>query len=92
MTGTWERINELSGLKPGWLNGEGEPPSTTVLTAAGRLADAIPVRGDRPRIYPTPEGGMNLEWRDDNLLHSITIGPDLRLDLMTVDRDEESAP
>lgn len=88
MTGTWERINELSGLKPGWLNGEGQPPSSTVLTAAGRLADAIPRAGDRPRIYPTVEGGAQLEWSDGNLLHTITISPDLRLDLMTVDRDE----
>jgi hypothetical protein len=89
VTSTWDRINELSGLKPGWLDGEGEPPRSLVLTAAGRLADAIPDMGERPRIYPTPEGGISLEWRDGDRLQCIIIGPDLRLDMTTIDRNEE---
>lgn len=90
MTDFWTRITELSRLQPGWLDGEGLPPTEQALKAAGRIATALPdpPGEERIRVYPTPAGGVQLEWRDANLLHSITVGPDLRLDLMTVDRNE----
>lgn len=87
MTTTWDRIQELMDLDDGWLNGAGLKPNPVALIRAGVLADAIAAE-QRVRIYPTEGGGVNLEWDDANLLHCITIGPDLRLDLMTVDKDE----
>jgi hypothetical protein len=88
MTNTWDRIEELLALKPGWLDGEGQAPSAPVLLAAGRLVDSIPCPPGTVRIYPTPEGGVELEWDDANLNHAITIGPDRRLHLLTIDREE----
>lgn len=90
MSRTWDRIGELAKLKPGWLDGIGEAPSPQALLRAGIIAEALPQQQEPIRIYPTEAGGVNLEWSDANLLHSITVGPDLRLDLMTVDKDEPS--
>lgn len=89
MTDFWTRMTELSRLEPGWLDGEGLPPTGQALKAAGRIATALPADADPVRAYPTPEGGIELEWDDANLNHTITVGPDLRLHLMTIDRDEE---
>lgn len=86
MTGTWDRVQELMRLEAGWLDGAGAKPDPRVLLRAGVLAEAIPTE-QQVRIYPSEAGGVNLEWSDANLLHSITIGPDMRLDLMTVDKD-----
>ena len=88
MSRTCDRIGELGRLKPGWLDGIGEAPSPQALLRAGIIADALPQQ-EPVRIYPTKAGGVNLEWSDANLLHSITVSPDLRLYLMTVDRDEK---
>jgi hypothetical protein len=89
VTRIWDRIGELGRLKPGWLDGIGEAPSPQALLRAGIIADALPQQQEPVRIYPTEAGGVNLEWSDANLSHSITVGPDLRLYLMTVDRDEK---
>jgi hypothetical protein len=86
MTGTWDRVQELMDLQAGWLDGAGAKPEPRILLRAGVLAEAIPTER-RVRIYPSEDGGVNLEWDDVNLLHCITIGPDMRLDLMTVDKD-----
>lgn len=75
-------------LKPGWLDGEGVPPGPGVAARAVLIAEAVTNWADPIRIYPTPEGGIELEWDDDNLNHTIIIGPDLRLNLATIDRDE----
>lgn len=89
MSRTWDRIGELAKLKPGWLDGIGEAPTPQALLRAGVIAEALPQQQEPVRIYPTEAGGVNLEWSDANLLHSITVGHDLRLYLMTVDRDEK---
>jgi len=70
-----KRILELEGLKPGWLDGEGEklPPSAL---ARVRLSLAkwhkeyeIPI----PYIYPTVEGEISIEWPLDGWAVSATI-------------------
>jgi hypothetical protein len=85
----WDRMIELGNLKPGWLDGEGVPPGPGVIAYAARVAQSVTDWAGPLRIYPTPEGGIELEWDDDNLNHQIVIGPDLRLNLTTIDRNEE---
>ncbi|MFD0405552.1 hypothetical protein [Kitasatospora sp. NPDC127116] len=87
----WARLDELMAVQPGWLDGEGTPPSPAVAAAAAGLAETF-TQWAAPgplRLYPTPEGGIELEWDDDNLNHTIVIGPDLRLNLQTTDRNKE---
>ena len=86
VTGTWDRVQELMDLQAGWLDGAGAKPPPQALLRAGVLAEAIPTE-PQVRIFPVEDGGVNLEWDDATSLHCITIGPDMRLGLMTVDKD-----
>lgn len=59
------RLAELRTMQDGWLDGrEGRPPARAVLCAAETLIWRLCTRlaADRPRIFPTPEGGVDLEW------------------------------
>jgi hypothetical protein len=85
----WGRLDELMALKPGWLDGEGIPPGPGVAARVAALANFLSIWAQPIQIYPTPDGGIEVEWDDGNLNHSITIGPDMRLNLQTIDRNEE---
>jgi len=57
------RLEEMSSLKHGWLEGEGLAPSRDGLLWLSRtyesyISDDCPF----PYAYPTPEGGVRLEW------------------------------
>jgi hypothetical protein len=57
------RLDELSELKDGWLNGEGIAPSIPHLENLKRAFELyfdseLPL----PYLYPTPEGGIQAEW------------------------------
>jgi hypothetical protein len=57
------RIDELRGLKPGWLDRAGDAPSPAFLDwlnqqFESRYPDAVPL----PYLYPTAEGGVQAEW------------------------------
>lgn len=57
------RCEELTQLKDGWLDGEGKAPSKEGLQsflAAWNGADTVAL--PLPHIYPTPEGGVQMEW------------------------------
>ncbi|MGA5820865.1 hypothetical protein ACPC54_23730 [Kitasatospora sp. NPDC094028] len=84
----WARLDELMALKPGWLDGEGVPPGPAVAARVAALINFLSIWASPVRIYPTPEGGIKVEWDDGNLDHSIVIRPDLRLNLQTIDREE----
>lgn len=60
------RCEELAQLKDGWLDGEGAAPTKLGLDAFlaswnSADTDALPL----PHIYPTPEGGIQMEWTQD---------------------------
>lgn len=57
------RLEEIALLKNGWLEGKGAAPPKEGLewlsrTFASQYPDDLPL----PYIYPTPEGGIQLEW------------------------------
>lgn len=57
------RLEELAELKDGWFEGHGLAPSRVSLqwlskTYEASLPDDLPL----PYAYPTPEGGIQLEW------------------------------
>ena len=57
------RLDELRGLKDGWLDGKGKAPAGGDLDWLEqefnvRYPEELPV----PYVYPTPEGGLSLEW------------------------------
>lgn len=77
-----KRFQMLSGLKKGWLLGEGDTPTIETLTTASLIWDTIFAKtGDRANIWPTPEGGVLLEW-GENITFAAQLGntsQDIRL-------------
>ncbi len=57
------RLEELQNLKDGWLDGQGVAPSRMGLDWFAKTIGAnYPADLPRPFIYPTAEGGLQLEW------------------------------
>lgn len=57
------QLEKLKVLQDGWLDGDGSPLSLDLLARVGtwfdeHLSEDTPL----PRLYPTPEGGMEAEW------------------------------
>jgi hypothetical protein len=72
-----DRIAELELLQPGWLDGAGASLAPAAsrqakITLAELLLPGVP----RPRLYPTPEGGVQAEWAVGNYEISLTFKPD----------------
>lgn len=71
-----ERCMELLDLAPGWLDGEGRPPSRDLLELVGEWLEQHQRKdGLQPRLYPTPEGGVEAEWRIGRLDLSVEFDP-----------------
>lgn len=67
-------INELKQLSDGWLDGKGLAPLAQSLDWLSdelrtRYHDDLPA----PFIYPTPEGGVQLEWTLGDIEASLEI-------------------
>jgi len=79
------RLDELASLEPGWLDGEGIPPDAVVIARARRiLADLMSFEVPRPRVFPTPEGGVQAEWTVGDHEISVTFEPDGKLYAVSV--------
>jgi hypothetical protein len=67
---------ELLDLAPGWLDGEGRPPTRKLLDLVGEwLEPHQRNNGQQPRLFPTPEGGVEAEWRIGRLVLLIEFDP-----------------
>lgn len=68
------RIDELRLIKVGWLDGRGLVPSPAGFDwLEGFFSDSYPATLPIPYIYPTEEGGVQLEWRTGNQDLSLEI-------------------
>lgn len=57
------RLEELAGLKDGWLNGKGSALDRERLKLlAGNFRTYFDIALPLPHLYPTPEGGVLAEW------------------------------
>lgn len=71
------RFDELAALPAGWLDGEGVPLDAVVLDRARRiLAELLNFDVPRPRMFPTPKGGIQAEWTVAGHEISVTFEPD----------------
>jgi hypothetical protein len=71
-----DRLDELAALPEGWLDGEGVPPDRVVLRRARQvLADLLNLDVPRPRVFATPEGGVQAEWTARDHETSVTFEP-----------------
>lgn len=80
-----DRLDELASLEPGWLDGEGVRPDAVVINRARRiLADLMSFEVPRPRVFPTPDGGVQAEWTVGDHEISVTLEPDGKLYAVSV--------
>jgi hypothetical protein len=61
----WDRLRSFEQIESGWIEGEGVSPTEVALTRAKDalarvMADDAQI--ERPRVYPTPNGGVQAEW------------------------------
>ncbi len=71
------RFDELAALPAGWLDGEGVPLDAVVLDRPRRiLAELLNFDVPRPRVFPTPDGGVQAEWTVAGDEISVTFEPD----------------
>lgn len=71
------RLNEISALSPGWLDGGGEAVGAKAVETARRLlAELLAHDVPHPRVFPTPEGGVQAEWTIDDREISVTFESD----------------
>lgn len=71
-----ERCMELLALAPGWPDGEGVPPTVELLELVGSWLDEHQLQDlEQPRLFPTPEGGVEAEWRIGRLDLSVEFDP-----------------
>jgi hypothetical protein len=79
------RLDELASLSTGWLDGEGVRPDALVLERARRLlADLLTFEVPCPRVFATPEGGVQAEWTVGEHEVSVTFEPDGKLYAVSV--------
>lgn len=67
-----QRLRELRTLPLGWYDGEGEPPTAASLASAEEFLELNEIDGRTAFIYPTPVGGIEIEWD----VGICTIAPD----------------
>lgn len=93
------QIEQLRRLPAGWLDGKGAPPSGQLLDQISAWLESH-LRGEQPlpRLYPTPEGGVEAEWLIGRLDLSIEFEPGsntVRWHAMDLDRntvEEDTVP
>lgn len=83
------RLAELAGLAPGWLDGQsGEPVDLSAIEFAREVLMRVGELGLAfPRIYPTPEGGVQLEWHGTVRHVELTVSPDLGFEVFRLEAD-----
>ena len=58
-----ERLVELRKLADGWMNGDGMAPSSAALDSLEQALDGhLAELRETPRVFPTLEGGLQMEW------------------------------
>lgn len=69
-----ERLSELARLEHGWLTKSSESPSNEAIrNAMSILTFSADSDFDRPGIFPSAEGGIQLEWRTETRTVEIEI-------------------
>lgn len=58
-----ERLDELSAMQDGWLDGDGIAPYSDVVESTKTLLGALPSKlAQNAYLYPTFEGGIECAW------------------------------
>jgi hypothetical protein len=61
-------VDHLEKLEDGWLDGEGKKQSDKAIATASLV--------NTPKVYPTPDGGVQIEWYVGNSYMIVEIAND----------------
>lgn len=76
-----KRLTHFATLPSGWEDGEGEQISFVALEAAQEILRKLAPESDSPGLYPTPEGGVLIEWARETGVRSIEVLRDASFEL-----------
>lgn len=90
------KLKSFGAFEKGWLMGEGEEFSGSVIRCVERLIDECDASGiNRTNVFPGPNGEIALTMYNDNSFLQFTVNEDLTIDYVKkkdkreVDSDEE---
>lgn len=74
----WDRLESFEQIEAGWIDGDGVAPAGMVITQVREvisrvLADCQDI--ERPKTYPTPMGGVQVEWVMGNWAIDVKFSP-----------------
>ncbi|UPZ30433.1 hypothetical protein MUK60_23200 [Streptomyces sp. LRE541] len=85
-----ERLAELHDLEAGWLDGVGQQVSRKVLRQAeSLLLEFLDEQVKRPYIYPTEDGGVQLEWPYSSGEVTLTITSDEKVEAYAFSKEDD---
>lgn len=83
------RLTEFAQLPSGWLGGEGAQISFIALDGTQQLLRATATMDvPRPGVFPTPEGGVLVEWTQQSGIYSVEVLEDGAFELFSIKRDQ----
>ncbi|MER6673792.1 hypothetical protein [Streptomyces sp. NPDC000983] len=85
-----ERLAELHDLEAGWLDGVGQQVSRKVLREAeSLLLEFLDEQIQRPYIYPTEDGGVQLEWPYSAGEVTLTVTADEKVEAYAFSKEDD---
>lgn len=81
-----ERLTALAGLENGWGDGEGQPVSLPTIEFVSKIWQALEAQAvETPAIFPTEEGGLQMEWVSNSAHLQVAVDPDVALEAYFLD-------
>lgn len=87
-----QRLHQLAELRQGWLDAIDAPHPTTIDRAEALLLASLDEGFDRPGIFPSLDGGIQLEWRAPAVEVELLNDGTTRVTVLAGDTDLELAP
>ena len=77
-----DRLEQLLALRAGWLDGTGSSVRMDAIQYADRVMTQLAALESRlaPRLFPTPDGGVQIEVDSETKRIEITISPELEIE------------
>lgn len=86
-----ERLLTLQTLENGWLDGIGKEVSRKLLRQVESiLLELLDAQVERPYIYPTEEGGVQLEWPFTRGEVTLVILPEEKVDVYSFSKEDDT--
>jgi hypothetical protein len=79
------RLSEFKSLNKGWLEGAGEPVNEEAAKVSLDLAKFINASFEGVRVYPTPQGGVQLEYDVDDVDVTIRVSSSRKIEMHALD-------